>query len=735
MQPHARRAVANAAVGLTVAVAVAAGLTAAIDAQEGAPVSVDPDDIGGIVRSTKGPEAGVWVIAETDSLPTKFRKIVVTDDQGRFVIPDLPRTGGRPYKVWVRGYGLTDSAPVEVNLGRQATLQAVIAPNPQAAAQVYPADYWYSLIKVPDASEFPGTGPQGNGISPSMTSQAHWITQMKDGCQLCHQLGTKATREIPATFAGLHSSVEAWEQRLKAGQRGAQMNGMLNQFGRERALQMFADWSDRIKAGEVPPQPSRPQGVERNVVLSQWEWGGPHAYIHDEVATDKRNPTINANGKIYGVDLANDRVTWIDPKEGQAGAINLPVQPDTPSYFPQKITGPSAYYGNDVIWKAQANPHNPMMDHLGRVWLTSQFRAPANPAPCRDGATAFSKYFPMARSSRQAAVYDPRTNQVVQLDVCFATHHLQFAEDKDHTLYFSGDSNAIGWINTRIWDETKDIQKAQGWCPMIVDTNGDGQIGEYTQPGAPRDPEKDLRVSGFPYGIVVNPKDGSVWWASPAATIDARGGVPGRIARMEIGSNPPYSCKTEIYEPPFFPTNPKDFGGYTPRGLDIDRNGVLWTGLSGGPHMGSFDRTKCKTLNGPTAIGRQCDEGWSVVPAPGPQMKGVQSTGSADFVYYNWVDQFNTLGLGPNVPIMTGSGSDSLLALLPDKKWVTMRVPYPLGFYSRGLDGRIDNASAGWKGRGVWADYGTNTAFHLEGGKGTLGALVQFQVRPDPLAK
>ena len=119
------------------------------------------------------------------------------------------------------------------------------------------------------------------------------------------------------------------------------------------------------------------------------------------------------------------------------------------------------------------------------------------------------------------------------------------------------------------------------------------------------------------------------------------------------------------------------------------------------------------------------------MPAPGPQMKGVQSTGSADFVYYNWVDQHNTLGLGPNVPIMTGTGSDSLLALLPDKKWVTMRVPYPLGFYSRGLDGRIDNPTAGWKGRGVWADYGTNAAFHLEGGKGTLGALVQFQLRPE----
>ena len=135
------------------------------------------------------------MIAETGALETAFRKIVVTDDQGRFVVPDLPRSGGKPYKVWVRGYGLVDSPPVPVNLGRQVTLQAVVAPNAQAAAQIYPADYWYSLIKVPDASEFPGTGPSGNGISPELTSQAHWITEMKDGCQLCHQLGNKATRE------------------------------------------------------------------------------------------------------------------------------------------------------------------------------------------------------------------------------------------------------------------------------------------------------------------------------------------------------------------------------------------------------------------------------------------------------------------------------------------------------------------------------------------------------------
>jgi hypothetical protein len=706
-------------------------LTVTSGAQPAPPaIQVDADDLAGEVRSSRGPEAGVWVIAETSALPTTFRKIVVTDERGRFLIPDLPRTSGRPFKVWVRGYGLVDSSPVEASAGRVVSLTATPAPSPRAAAEIYPADYWYSLIKVPDASEFPGTGPSGNGIAPTMRTQADWISAMKDGCQLCHQLGNRATREVPPAFRQGHTSVEAWDLRIRAGQRGPQMSAALNRFGRTRALAMFADWTDRIAAGEVPPQPPRPQGVERNVVLSQWEWGGPISYVHDEVATDKRKPTLNANGRVYGVDFTMNSLIWADPVEGNAGEIKLPVlDPATPSYFPLSVETPSAYFGSDVIWKNQSNPHNPMMDDKGRVWITSQFRAVANPAFCRSGSdNPFAKHFPLERSSRQATVYDPKTGKVETVDTCFSTHHLQFAEDRNNTLYFSGDVNAIGWVNTAEWDRSHDAEKAQGWCPMVVDTTGDGRIGAYTQPGQPLDPAKDMRIAGFPYGIIVNPIDGSVWWAVS--------GVPGRIARLEIGANPPATCRTEVYEPPFDLKDPSVIAGFAPRGLDVDRHGVLWTGLSGGPHMASFDRRKCKgPLTGPAATGQHCREGWTMTPAPGPQMKGVAGPGSADFTYYNWVDQFDTLGLGANVPLMTGSGSDSLLALRPGGGWVTLRVPYPLGFYSRGLDGRIDDPKGGWKGRGVWADYGTNLPFHLEGGKGARGAIVKFQIRPDPLAR
>ena len=220
-------------------------------------------DLGGVVRSTAGPEAGVWVIAETDELDTKFRKIVVTDDRGRYLVPDLPAAS---YQVWVRGYGLVDSEPVTASPGDTVDLEAVVAATPQEAAEVYPANYWYSLLEPPAAEEFPGTGPEGNGIAPGLRSQAAWVDVTKQGCQLCHQMGNRFTFDT-SHLTQFDSTRDAWAHRLTYGQRGRQMAGVLNRFGRDRSLDMFADWSDRIAAGAVPEAPPRPSGVERNLVL------------------------------------------------------------------------------------------------------------------------------------------------------------------------------------------------------------------------------------------------------------------------------------------------------------------------------------------------------------------------------------------------------------------------------------------------------------------------------------
>src|SRR4051795_3770143 len=171
--------------------------------QTGDTVRIDPDDIGGVVTGPRGAEAGVWVIAETADLPTRFVRIVVTDDRGRYVIPDLPKA---TYSVWVRGYGLVDSPKVTAAPGKLLNLTAVAAPNEAAAAQYYPPIYWFSLLRVPQQSEFP---------LPKIKSQGEWLNIVKSGaCQSCHALGTPGTRTISKALGEFKTSSEAWARRL-----------------------------------------------------------------------------------------------------------------------------------------------------------------------------------------------------------------------------------------------------------------------------------------------------------------------------------------------------------------------------------------------------------------------------------------------------------------------------------------------------------------------------------------
>ena len=697
----------------------------------------DDDDIGGVVTSANGPEEGVWVIAETTGLPTKFVKSVVTGDGGRYLLPDLPAA---TYDVWVRGYGLVDSVPVQAAPGDAVDLAAIVAATPAEAAAVYPANYWYSLIRPPARDEFPGTGPDGNGIDPNLRHQDQWLDVQKQGCMLCHQLGNRIVREID-NLEQFDSSLEAWDHRVRMGQRGGQMTNVMNRFGRARGLRMFSDWSDRIAAGAVPEAPPRPRGVERNVVVSMWEWGTEIDYIHDEIATDKRNPGVNANGPVYGVNISNDALTILDPVTHEATSLDVPLRVDpatVPGMIAQSMPAPSRFFGDELIWNDPANPHNPMMDRKGRVWMTSAIRDRANPAYCREGSdNRFARYFPLDRGFRSAVYYEPDTGEFVMVDTCFGTHHLQFAEDDNDTLYFSGGGQVIGWIDTKLWDETGDEEAAQGWCPTVLDTNGDGVVTKpWNEPprgrrAAGADPALDTRVAVGSYGVIGDPTDDRVVWISSNR-------FPGRLARLHVGDDPPETCVTEMYEVPSVldPNAPRDKIGFGARGLDIDRGGVIWTALSGSSHLASFDRTRCPVLNGPqTADGRHCVEGWTLYPAPGPVIAGTDPPVRADYHYYNWVDQWNTLGLGRDVPIATGSNSDSLLALDPvTGDWTVLRVPYPQGFFTRGLDGRIDDPDAGWKGRGVWATYGAAATWHIEGGRGVKPGMLKFQVRPDPLA-
>ena len=559
------------------------------------------------------------------------------------------------------------------------------------------------LPGIPDKAEFP---------IGKAASQPEWLNVVKtNGCVGCHALGTAATRTVPKALGHFKSSQEAWARRITSGQAMTQMVNAIARTDTERMLKQFADWTDRVAMGEVPAaKPARPEGVERNVVITLWDWSNEKAYLHDEVSTDRRDPTVNAYGKLYGAtEESTDLLPVLDPKTHTATELKHPVRdPETPSSKEHPMA-PSPYWGREPIWASHTTTHNPMLDEQSRVWFTARVRPPRNPEYCRKGHPS-AEVFPLDSANRHLSMYDPRSGKFTLISTCFTTHHLAFAEDANHTLWTSagGPQNPVlGWLDRKVFDETGDEQKAQGWTPFILDTNGNGK----------RD-ESDERVVAGLYSVAVNPKDGSIWGTSL--------GFPGRIVRVNPGPDPTHTALTELYEPPM--------PGYGPRGGDIDRDGVMWVSLSSG-HLGRFDRSKCKgPLNGPAATGKHCPEGWTLYAFPGPQFAGVSEPGSAEASYYTWVDQFDTFGLGRNVPIATGNLNEGLLALV-DGKFVTLRVPYPLGYYTKWLDGRIDDAKAGWKGRGLWSTVSTRAPFHLEGGKGTRPKVVRFQLRPNPTAE
>jgi hypothetical protein len=765
--------------------------------------------IQGTVKSAAGPEAGVWVIAETKDLPTNMIKTVVTDDQGRYVIPELPMAN---YSVWVRGYGLADSKPVTVKPSTAANapmlnLTAIKAKDLVEAAKVYPGSYWMQMLEPPAKTAFP---LGGSGAASQQTLEG-WMHSFKSSCNFCHQLGNGITRDLTHVFAAkpeFKTSVEAWDYRLQTGVRGNGMSGAATSLNRPFALKMFADWTDRIKAGETPKViPPRPVGVERNVVVTQWDWGTDHSFMHDQISTNKNDPTINGGGRTYAVSAGHGTLVILDPKTNSTSEIEIPTRAPRETVT-SRFTAPnppSLWWGSEWLWANPpynpADPHKPMMDSKGRVWLTSKIRQTA-PAWCSDTANnKFAAYEP-ARSARQASFYDPKTQKFQLIETCYSTHHVQIDNDANETVYFNELSGPVfGWVDSKVYDQTlaatkdeiKAEQAAVGWCGQFIDTNGDGKITKPfqegprqgftnllyatdTAPGAPPptaapvapppaapaaaggrgaggaapaggggrgggrggaaapaafNPALDTHVAFNLYSVIPSPVDDSVWGVAED--------YPGYLIRMKRGDNPPESCISQVFKVP----SPGD----DPRGVDIDTNGVVWTGLAASAHLASFDIRKCGDLKKePLAKqldGTQCANGWTLYLEPGPKFQGTNIP--TEFNYFNWVDQKGVLGFGPNTSMATGSNSDSILVLDPKSTpanpiWVVMRVPYPNGFYSRGLDARLDDPKApagfaGWKSRAVWSNYGTHFVWHIEGGKGTKGKAVKFQVRPDPLAR
>ncbi|WP_050986430.1 carboxypeptidase-like regulatory domain-containing protein [Rhizorhabdus wittichii] len=664
-----------------------------------------PDAIVGSVTGPRGPEAGIWVIAETRDLPTRFIKIVVTDDQGRFVLPELPKAR---YRIWARGYGLVDTDREPASPGARVTLRARAAADPAEAAKAYPANYWYAMLKAPLAPAFGGEA----GRRQSFIATAKF-------CLVCHQIGNEVMRD-PAD-----NSLEGWHQRIRqARDKGDPAMGDLAQ-GYANAMQvtmaslgpagprMYADWTARIGKGALPAeQPRRPSGIERNVVISIWDWGGP-TFNHDLIATDPRHPDLNAGGPVFGVEPHVGRLTMVDPNTSEARLLDIP--------------------------DGRRHPMLVTLDRRGRVWFPSygpQFlkeHVADTPPPKAECAAEWvdpaGKNFIVAPRVEYLRMYDPARNRFTSVPMCL-DRRAKAAPDTYKALFFTSDT-VIAWIDPDQWDRTGDAARATGWCPVVLPTAGrrrratDLDPGQWTLLGEPSDPKRDTRIAGhFVFRARPHPTDGSIWFT---ATRD----FPGGIVRLVPGDRPPYSCRSEYYEPPRRPDG--SYAGYSPMNVDFDSRGRVWVALiSGG--VAQFDRSKCRTRSGPGATGQQCPQAWSFRRLPGPRLAGSEET--ADFNYGLVVDHADVSGLGRDSVIVSGGNSDSLVALSRRSQApIVMRVPYPRGFYAREISARRDRPGAGWKGGGLWASYNSITVWHGEDADSGNPGLVKFQIRPDPLAR
>ena len=432
-------------------------------------------------------------------------------------------------------------------------------------------------------------------------------------------------------------------------------------------------------------------------------------FTHDMVSSDRRDPTVNANGPMYGLGMLAGYLDILDPVANTTRSIPIPgVDPVTPHDESARI-------------------HHNEMDEKGRVWMATVNRSGKMPEFCSDPNNPYAKYFPQTGKTAQPfPMYDPATDKVEVFQLCSGGNHASFTADEDSTVFLSSDTRVVSWFKTKVWDETGSVEKAHGWCPMVLDTNGDGKITPNREEWNPSieeiDPSKDTQFTGFLYGINAS-LDGIAWSANYIPY------VPSRIVRTDPGSNPPETCKTEIYEPPMVDGK---YLAYGVRGIEVDKHGVAWAAFSSG-HIGKFNRSKCKVVNGPEATGQHCKEGWEVYRVPGPTFTGTDVT--PNFVYGGNTDFTNAMGLGENTIFFPAINSDSIL-VMPEAKgeFLEFRVAYPQGFYTRDMHFRVDDPNTGWKGRAIHATYSMPNMWHTEEGEGAYSKVAAFQIRPNPLA-
>ena len=360
-----------------------------VDAQGGGRgVAIDPDDIGGVVTSVKGPEAGVWVIAR----PPTFRPGSPYRRHRR----SRPLSAPRPAESGLQGVRARlragRFAPVNAKPGAPLDLKAAIAPDAKSAAQIYPAE-----LLVLAARSCPRDGKRK-------------FVGATRGCLACHQLGDLATRTIPKSSGTFNSHLEAWDHRVGVGPVGPGMAAGFKRLGEARRV--FAEWTERVAAGATPKQlPPRPAGLERNLVVSLWDWSDPTGGRSDAIATDDRHPTLNANGLIYGAIQTADTIATLDPAEHRAGTIKVPSH--SAAAGTRRAVAVLRHRANlEAVGRSAQRGDGQAGARAGG--LTGPRAGQQQPAFCRDGAVnKYAKYFPVAaQSARQVSIYDPKEQAV-----------------------------------------------------------------------------------------------------------------------------------------------------------------------------------------------------------------------------------------------------------------------------------------------------------------------------------
>ena len=669
---------------------------------------MDADDIAGIVTSAAGPEAGVWVIAETGDLPTRFAKIVVTDDQGRYLVPDLPAAN---YKVWVRGYGLADSAQGGGRARQGAGLTATAAPDAATAAKVYPAAYWYAMLKLPTEAE----------VAQLRGGRNEYLMWMKNmGCVGCHQLGNLATRTLPPSLGKFNSLARCLgAPHLNRARPAATWCGP--RWARWAACRssISSEWTDRIARGELPAQqPQRPQGIERNVVATVRDWSSDKPYMHDLSGTDRRNPTVNGYGPLYGApELSTDEFPILDPRRNTATTFHAPVRDaDTPTTHDDPVVAPSPYWGDEA--------------HLGQ-----QGERPQSDARCH-GPRLVHGAHPRRRQSRvlqarlRSSVGEGVSRRALRAPARGVRSGHEEVHVRRHLLRHASPAVRRG----RERHAVDQRRRPGGRLARYEEVRRHGRCGRVaglvaararhqrqrparrggSSPDQPADAKLDTRIAAGFYAVMPNPADGSVWGSVAFQ-------YPGAILRFD-----PQTQLTEIYTPPL--------PGFGVRGADIDSQRRR-VGIAG---QRAPRRVRSAQVQGaaerPDGHRRSLPGRLDAARAARARAsRSCRSSASNRATTPGWTSTTRWAS-GKDVPIATGNLFDGVHALVGDEI-VTLRIPYPLGFYMKGVEGRIDDPNAGWKGRGLWVPSGDRTPWLKEGGKGTKPLVVHFQMRPDPLAK